>query len=100
MSAVTTPIRRRTCSGALRVSYPRTSTEPRADVAERRGLARSVRAEQPEDLTRLCLEGDTAQDVVLAERLLEALDRYRRLGHLSTNFSSWLRSWWRRLASL
>src|SRR5207245_9229631 len=52
-----------------------------ADRPQRRGLARAVRSEEPEDLARVRFERDAAQHLVRPQILFEAIDLDRHLGH-------------------
>src|SRR5207245_3326568 len=52
-----------------------------ADRPQRRGLARAVRSEEPEDLALVRLERDAAQHLVRPQILFEAIDLDRHLGH-------------------
>ena len=61
----------------MHLTFAGVGREQSGDEAKGGGLACTVWPEQAEDLSRLRLERDSAQDLVLAERLLEALHRDR-----------------------
>ena len=88
MSAVTTPTRRRTSSGAVRVSNPSTSTEPASGESSVQ-MIRSVVVlpapfgpRRPKISPDSASKRDAAQHLVLAERLLQTVDCDRRRAHL------------------
>src|SRR5258708_4324445 len=75
-------LRRRTRVEAEHLHGARLGRQQRADDPERGRLAGAVGAEQTEDLTGIGFERNAAQDLVLAERLLQAINRDRRRAHL------------------
>src|SRR5439155_7760672 len=60
---------------------PGVRREQRADDAQGGGLAGAVGTEQAEDLARVRLQGDAAQDLVRTERLFQAIDLDHPFGH-------------------
>jgi len=55
--------------------------QDRGEDPHRRGLARTVRAEQPEDASRRHLEVDAPEGLHLAESLRQSFDPDRHVGH-------------------